>query len=467
MKTKINKKFIQIGIVAFIVIAFSILFFFLCFQLQSFRDSINNILRICKPIIYGFIIAYLLTPITNTIERKIIFPIYLRKHDSIPFKRKKVYRVISMIITICVIIGLISILMSSVIPQVANSIKIISVQLPNYITALSNWGNSLIINNATIIKAAEDLINVHATDITSYFSDTILPYFQDMAKGLSTSIISVLQNVWNLVIGIIVSLYVLMNKETFAAQAKKIIYALFKRDTANLIIKDTRFVSDTFIGFLGGKIVDSLIVLLLCLVGCTILRVPYPLLISVIIGVTNIIPFFGPFIGAVPSALLILMVDPIKCLYFIIFVLILQQIDGNVIGPLILGDSTGLSGFWVIFSITLFGGLWGVLGMIIGIPFFAVLYALIKRFIERKLKSKDLPTNTNQYRPIKSIDEDGSIVELFEASDINFKREPKTMKETTGEVIELIKNNLVHNDKNETKDSDIITNDNSDVNKSE
>ena len=454
MKSKINKKFIQIGIVAFLVIVFSILFFFLCFQLKSFTDSVNRLIVILKPIIYGCIIAYLLTPLTNFIERKIIFPIYLKKHDSIPYKRKRIYRIISMLLTIAVILGLISVLMSSVVPQVGNSIKIISVQLPNYIDALSKWGNSILLNNASIIQVAENLIDIHAEDITQYFSDTILPSFQNMAMNFSTSIISLLKNVWNLVIGIIVSIYVLLNKETFSAQAKKITYALLKRETANLIIKDTRFVSDTFIGFLGGKIVDSIIVFIICFIGSAALNLPYPILISVIVGLTNIIPFFGPFIGAIPSALLILMVDPLKCLYFIIFVLILQQLDGNVIGPLILGDSTGLSGFWVIFSITVFGGLWGVFGMIIGIPLFAVVYALIKRYIERKLKAKELPTNTNSYRPIKSIDEDGIIIELFEANDINFRREQKNVKEKTDEFLELLKHKKTH-------DSDIENNDDS------
>lgn len=440
MKSRMNKKYIQIGIVAFLVIVCSILFFFLFFQMENFKSGINRFIATINPILYGLIIAYILTPIVNFFERKVFYPIVLNKSDIISPKKKRVIRAISVVITIVIIITLISILLMTVIPQVIESITSLSLMLPTYIAGLQNWGNNLWINNQEWLESIGNLVNVKETDFIDFFNNSLVPSIKTWAVGLSSGVLVALKSVWNVVIGIIISIYVLMNKELFAAQAKKIMYALFSRPRANLIIKDTRFVSDTFVGFLGGKIVDSFIIFLLCLFGCSILRMPYAILISVIVGITNIIPFFGPFIGAVPSAFLILIVDPLKCLYFIIFILVLQQVDGNIIGPLILGDSTGLSGFWVIFSITVFGGIWGVVGMIVGIPIFAVVYALIKRYIERLLRRKNLPEDTNAYKPLKNISDDGEFIELFEANDLNFKKEKKTAKEATTEVIDLIKN---------------------------
>ena len=202
------------------------------------------------------------------------------------------------------------------------------------------------------------------------------------------------------------------SKEKFAGQAKKISYAIFEQDTANNVIKNFRFTHQTFIGFLGGKIIDSIIIGLLCFIGTTIMGTPYAALVSVIIGVTNIIPFFGPFLGGVPCAFLVFVVDPLhplNCVYFILFVIILQQFDGNILGPKILGNSTGLTGFWVIFSITFFGGLFGVLGMIIGVPIFAVIYAAIRSAINTLLKKKKLPTDGKQYEEVDYVDEEGNF----------------------------------------------------------
>ncbi|MDE5894106.1 MAG: AI-2E family transporter, partial [Acetatifactor sp.] len=206
------------------------------------------------------------------------------------------------------------------------------------------------------------------------------------------------------------SIYILGSKEKFAVQAKKLIYACYQPDSANVIINNFRFAHNTFIGFISGKILDSMIIGLLCFIGTTLMQTPYAALISVIIGVTNIIPFFGPFLGAIPSAVLILVVDPmhpLNCVYFIIFILILQQVDGNLIGPKILGDSTGLSGFWVIFAITLFGGLFDVLGMIVGVPIFAIIYAAVRSHVNSALIKKNMPIKSDIYENIECVDDAG------------------------------------------------------------
>lgn len=425
MKFNFNKKYISIGIIAFLVIVCSILFFFAFFQIEIFKNGLEKIVETLKPVIFGMIFAYLLTPIVNFFERKVFFPLDLKKNSDISTKRRKVYRILSIIITILIIAGLITLFIKSVAPQIGNSISKIYVQFPVYLESLQKWVNSILSKNAVTIKNFENFFNVYSKDIYAYFYGTIVPEFENIFKNLSSGAINAIKNVWHIIIGAIISIYVLLNKEVFAAQAKKITYSLFSIDRANLLIKDTRFISDTFIGFISGKIIDSAIIGMLCFIGCTLLNMPYSLLISVIIGVTNIIPFFGPIFGAIPAGFIVLMVDPLKCLYFIIFVIILQQLDGNVIGPKILGDSTGISGFWVIFSITFFGSLWGIVGMFIGIPFFAVIFAMIKRNVERKLKKKNLPQETWEYAPLKRINPNGEFVQLYEADIHNFEYKPK------------------------------------------
>ena len=221
----------------------------------------------------------------------------------------------------------------------------------------------------------------------------------------ATNIIGVF---WDFLIGFIISIYVMASKERFLGQAKKVCYAVFERDTANTVIRNFRFTHKTFIGFIRGKIVDSIIIGMLCFIGVTLMNMPYGALISVIIGVTNVIPFFGPYLGAIPSAILILIVDPMhpmKFVYFLIFILVLQQFDGNFLGPKILGNSTGLTSFWVIFAITLFGGLFGIFGMIIGVPVFAVIYAGLKSIVNTALNKKSLPTESNKYEKLEYVDE--------------------------------------------------------------
>ena len=215
----------------------------------------------------------------------------------------------------------------------------------------------------------------------------------DMLKqmsGVINQVVGFFGVVMNFFVGCVVAVYVLMSKEVFLRQIKKIIYAFSSKDGAAMIIEILKHSNEIFGGFISGKFIDSLIVGILCYIGCVIMAMPYVALISVIIGVTNIIPFFGPYIGLIPSAFLIMLYDPWKGLIFIVFILILQQVDGNYIGPKILGNSTGLSPFWIIVAIRLGGGLFGVLGMLLGVPTFAVIYYLIKSFVNYRLENKGI-----------------------------------------------------------------------------
>ena len=226
-----------------------------------------------------------------------------------------------------------------------------------------------------------------------------------MISGVYTSVVSVVNLVKNALIGIIVMLYLLNIKDTLTAQAKKVIYSLFPLPAANEMVETWRYIHSVFGGFIIGKLVDSLIIGILTFIWLSVIKMPYTVLISVIVGVTNIIPFFGPFIGAIPSAVLVLLVNPKKCVWFLLSILVIQQLDGNIIGPKILGNSTGISSFWVLFSILLFGGILGPVGMIIGVPTFAVIYRLTAKWINRRLKKKELSTITDDYGTLDHIDE--------------------------------------------------------------
>lgn len=428
MKFNFNKKYLSIGFIAFLVIVCSILFFFMAFKMDSFMETLSNFYGIIEPFVFGFVIAYLFIPIVNFFERKLLYPATIKKTGDLTIGQKKRYRVYSVILTYVLIIFLIYFFIKSIAPDLGQSINRIILYYPQYYDSLLEWFNRLCRNNPNLYKNVMAIIGTYSEDLNNFVSGTVLPQAKDWLLSLSSGLYGAIKSIWNLVMGLIISVYVLFIKEKFAGQAKKIVYAVSSKEKANRFIKDVRFVSDTFIGFISGKIVDSIIIGILCFIGCSILNMPYSLLISVIVGITNIIPFFGPIIGAIPSALLILMVDPWKCVTFIIFVIILQQLDGNVIGPKILGDSTGISGFWVIFAIMFFGGLWGPLGMIIGIPFFAVVYAMIKRSVDRKLKAKNLPSNTAEYMPLKRIEQDGEFTLLAEASNDYYVAKDKSIK---------------------------------------
>ena len=403
MKINIDKKHISLGITSFLVVASSICFYYLLFHGDRFLGKINAILVIASPVIYGIILAYLLTPIVNTIEKKLLSPLFT-KSSEMNSTKKKWMRFLSVLMTVIIVILFIYGFFSILIPNVISSVKSISFAFPIYVNNLMHFADKYFEANPDIEALFNQLVSTYSVEIDKYLNNTIIPQMESLLKTVSLSLISVLKAMWNLIIGLIISIYVLCSKEIFAGQSKKIIYAIFSTKTANSLIKDFRFISDTFIGFISGKIVDSIIIGIICFIGTSLLKIPYALLVSVIVGITNIIPFFGPYLGAIPSAILILMINPIKCITFIIFILILQQVDGNFIGPKILGQSTGLSGFWVIFSITIFGGLFGFLGMIIGVPFFAVVYAMTRRIIDRMLKKRNLPISTSEYMNLDHID---------------------------------------------------------------
>lgn len=403
MKYKINKKYIFWGITAFLVLAAAIVFHYGLSKLALVGTLFLSLLSVLTPIIYGFVIAYLLTPAVNFIEKKIFYPILYGcfKIDVSQKKQlSKLIRMISIFITLALTIFVLYQLLYMLIPELVNSITGMISSAPSYWDKSEKWIKKLLRNQPAI----EHAFLKYSDSVLNYLTKDLLPHINEILMSFSVGIWDVVVVLKNIVIGGIVSIYIMNSKETFAASAKKLLYSMFSCKKANLFLHNLRFVNTKFGGFIIGKIIDSFIIGVICFVVISIMDMPYAVLISVIIGVTNVIPFFGPYFGAIPSAFLILIVDPVKCIYFIIFIIILQTFDGNVLGPKILSESTDLSSFWIIFSILVGGGLFGVIGMFIGVPVFAVIYAVVNSCIDRSLENKQLSVDNEQYLNLKSIE---------------------------------------------------------------
>ena len=372
-------------------ISLSIIFFFLIYRFDGFGDAISTLTGILMPFIYGAVIAYLLKPVCNTIEA------FLRRF--IPEKMKGLINALSVTFTILFGLLLIYALCMMIIPQLITSVTTLYYTAQANITKFMYWANHLefIEKNEQIMELLNSAYAALNTNLDTWIKNTLLPSMQNILSGAALGVLNVVVVLKNLVIGIIVAVYMLASRKRFVQQGKMVLYSVVKPRWASLITEEVKYADKMFGGFINGKILDSAIIGVLCYIGCLIFKFPSALLVSVIIGVTNVIPFFGPFIGAIPATLLILIQNPIKALWFVLFVLVLQQLDGNIIGPKILGNTTGLSSFWVLFAILLFGGLWGFAGMIVGVPLFAVIYDVIKKLVIHGLRRNEELDMLNTY----------------------------------------------------------------------
>lgn len=392
MKIDWNRKYTTIAIYTFITVASVIIFYLGISQLGVVANQINRIFIIFQPFIIGFAIAYLLGFLLRMYERNLKRFKFYKKME---LKHK---RIISMFLTYLTTTLLIVLFLHFVLPQLIESIIGLINNIPNYIKNLNNFTDGLF-KRFDINKEQVDIVNEKLKGLI----DIIIKIGTNMLPVLGNMVTSFASSIWNIAIGLIVSIYLLMDKENMCARIKKVVYAIFPKAVAEKIILITHKSNIIFGKFLSGKIVDSAIIGILAYIILKICNMPYVLLISVIVGITNIIPFFGPFIGAIPSFIIILFVSPEKAFWFLLIVFIIQQLDGNIIGPKILGDSIGISAFWILFSIMIAGEIMGFVGMIIGVPLFAVIYSLFKDFINEKLKSKGLKTDIKEY---KNSDED-------------------------------------------------------------
>ena len=377
------KPYIYGMLAGFGAISLSIIFFFLIYRFDGFGSAISTLTNILMPFIYGAVIAYLLKPVCNTIEG------FLRRF--IPEKLNGLISAVSIALTILFGLLVIYALVMMIVPQLITSVTSLYYTAQRNFARFVQWANHVefIENNEKIMDLLNTAYDTMTTNLDGWVKNTLIPSMQDIVSGAAIGVLSVVTWAKNLIIGIIVAVYMLASRKRFVQQAKLVFYSVFKPRWAQLIIEEIQYADKMFGGFINGKIMDSAIIGVLCYIGCLIFKFPSALLVSVIIGVTNVIPFFGPFIGAIPATLLILIQNPIKALWFILFVLVLQQVDGNIIGPKILGNTTGLSSFWVLFAILLFGGLWGFVGMIVGVPLFAVIYDVIKKLVIHGLKRNE------------------------------------------------------------------------------
>lgn len=400
------------GLTAFFVLAGAILLFFGLFHWSALMKFLDLLAYILRPVFYGMVLAFLLLPIQRGIDRLLQSLTGLKRSGA---GAQKGILFLSTMLSLVFAALVLYLLLHLVLPEVYRSLKGLVLAFPGYFDRLQTMLSGFFDNNPEIQNVVMNYYDKVTASLESWFNAELLPNFESLSGTLNWLRQSLLPNVTgvmtnvsamllgflyllkDLLVAVIVSVYLLMRKDTFAAQSKKLVYGVFPTKWADLIVGETRRAYRILSGFINGKLLDSLIIGLIALVCCNLFRFPYPALVATIIGVTNIIPFFGPFIGAIPCAMLIFLASPIQCLYFIVFIFVLQQFDGNILGPKILGESTGLASFWVLFSILLFGGLFGFAGMVLGVPVFAMIYSVVSRLVARGLKKRGLPVDTQSY----------------------------------------------------------------------
>ena len=385
MKINWNSRYNTIAAYGFIVLALSIIFYLIVSEIRLFKIQVGNYINIFQPIIIGFIMAYLFNFILEFYEKVLL-------NKLIKAAKKKTKRVIGIVLTYLTVLFLLYMFLYFILPQLLSSIMGLVNEIPSYFIAITTKLNELTME----LYIPDEYYNILVSKWNE-FVEYILNFATDLVPKIGNLTKSIVSSIWNIVLGVIVSIYLLIDKERFKALSKKLIYSIFSKKNANKIIELAKRGDHIFGRFLSGKILDSLIIGILTFVVLKVVKMPYVTLVSFIVGITNIIPFFGPFIGAIPSFFIILFVSPIKAIWFLIIILIIQQIDGNIIGPKILGDSLGISAFWILFSLLVAGKIFGFIGMVIGVPLFVFIYSIIKDIVEYRLDKKGLPKETEKY----------------------------------------------------------------------
>lgn len=368
----------------------SLILFFILYRLQGIGDALKTLSDILAPFVYGSVVAYLLRPLCNTYESFFA--------EVLPKPVKKMANGIAVGLSLVTGILVVYALIIMIAPQLYASVLSLWNSLPDKINQFLAWATETFGEDERLVQYFNTSYQLLYRELENWAQNTLMPYVTSIVGELGSSVLKVLNFVYDLLIGLIVAVYLLGSRKKFARQSVLMVRSALKPRWAEMVLNEVAFIDRMFGGFIDGKILDSAIIGVLCYIGCLIFKFPNPLLIAAIVGITNVIPFFGPFIGAIPSTFLILIEDPIKALWFILFVVVLQQLDGNIIGPAILGDRTGLSSFWVLFTIILFGGLWGIVGMIIAVPLFAVIYDTVKRLVRRGLYNKEQQEIWQKYK---------------------------------------------------------------------
>ena len=390
MKDPYKRRYFYLMLSIFGAVSLSIVVFFAVYRFKGIGDGLHKLTDILAPFIYGGVVAYLLRPVCNHYEHFF--------SGLLPGKWKRLSNTLAVGLSLLTGILIVYTLIIMIAPQLYRSIFSLWNSLPQKVSQFLEWARATFGEDEELVLLFNRVYNAIYSEVETWSQNTLIPYISNIVSGLGSSVYKVFLFVYNLLIGLIVACYLQASRKKLARQSVLIIRSLFKPRWAELLLGEVAFVDRMFGGFIDGKLLDSAIIGVLCYLGCAIFRFPNALLVSAIVGITNVIPFFGPFIGAVPATLLIMIENPVKGLWFILFALGLQQLDGNVIGPKILGDRTGLSSFWVLFAIVLCGGLWGLVGMVICVPMFAVLYDIVKKLVRRGLQRKGQNELWDQYK---------------------------------------------------------------------
>ena len=387
-----RRRYFYAMLAGFGAISMSLFLFFFLYRLRGIGNAVDEIMDILKPFIYGGVIAYLLRPVCNWYDDTLA--------ELLPVRMHKLANPLAVVLTMLTGFLVVYLLLIMILPELYHSIQNIWDTIPGRVQAFFEWASVKFGEDEHLVQVATRIYNTLYSSIDSWINTTLMPYMTNIVSGVGQSVILVLDFLLDFLIGIIVAVYLLLSRKKFAKQSVMLIRSSLKPRWSQILLDEVAFVDKMFGGFIDGKIVDSAIIGALCYFGCLIFKFPNAMLVSAIVGITNVIPFFGPFIGAVPATLLIMLVDPVKGLWFILFVFGLQQLDGNVIGPKILGDKTGLSSFWVLFAIILFGGLWGLVGMVVAVPLMAVIYDLVKKMVYRGLSKHDCMEVWDEYSKV-------------------------------------------------------------------
>ena len=404
MKNSRRRNYFYLGLTLFGASALSILFWFIVNRFEVLASVLKKISDILTPITYGAIMAFLLAPVYNKCI-KLLNPVFFKIGND----KEKAYKLSKFVATFVCLVVLVSILVSLVmmlLPEIIKNLMEMAKTLPAEIDGWSAGIYKLLDDYPDIRTYVESYLYNIDEGVSNNLTKNILPNLNQYISNVSSGFINVFRQVFNFIIGLIVMMYLLNIKLTLSAQVKRLLYSILPVEKANVAVEEARYIKTVFSQFIVGKIIDSIIIGIINYIFMSLINMKYALLISVVVGVTNVVPFFGPFIGAIPSIFILLLVSPIQSLQFAVWILILQQVDGNIIGPRILGQTTGLPSFWILFSILLFGGIFGIVGMIIGVPTFAVIYRLLSRQSAVALKKKDLSVESKDYINLKHIDKD-------------------------------------------------------------
>ncbi len=398
-----TNKYFKWGLTAFLVVLASIVAGVVLTNLPGFFSVVSGLFSVLAPILVGVLFAYLLNPLVKMFEQ-VVMSGFVEKSKK-PERTKRIGRALAILFALLIAGVLLYGLFYMVLPQLYDTVASLVSSLPFYFEKAQAWILGIVKNNETLRESVEGMLQGIEKNVTSLLGDDLIKNLQTVMSSVTTVGVAVVRTVFNITLGLVASVYMLWSKERFQAHAKRLVVASFRPNAADWLLHLGREAHRIFSGFVVGKILESILIGILCYIGMLILRLPFAVLISVVVGVTNIIPMFGPIIGAVPCTLLILIVNPLQALYFVIFVIALQQLDGNVIGPKILGDSIGLSGFWVLFSITVFGNLFGVIGMLLGLPIFALVYIIVRDLVSGALKKKEKPLDADAYYDLRTVAE--------------------------------------------------------------